>query len=342
MRNTKKTPVIPVLIVCAVLILLAVFVAATQMEKLEAYREQLLGGNPEASEEAEEEEEVTDPMPEAAEDAREEEPQEEENVEEEEAEEEAPSRPETELITWNESWDYAEYSIIHTDQATLYHAENWNGIIVAVNPGHGTSGGNSVRTKCHPDGSAKVTGGSTAKGETTAAAVSGGATMLDGTSEAVVNLALARIVKDKLLNAGYDVLMLRENDDTQLDNIARTVLANENADCHIALHYDSSENDKGFFYIGVPEVTSYRQMEPVASHYEKHLALGEAILEGAKQAGRKIYGSGRLDIDLTQTSYSKVPSVDVEVGDRGSSWNEDEHEEIAEGILIGLNSFFNI
>lgn len=42
-----------------------------------------------------------------------------------------------------------------------------------MNAGHGTSGGASVKTQCHPDGSPKTTGGSTAQGATYATAVSG-------------------------------------------------------------------------------------------------------------------------------------------------------------------------
>lgn len=34
---------------------------------------------------------------------------------------------------------------------------------VCVNAGHGTKGGESVKTLCHPDGSSKVTGGSTSQ-----------------------------------------------------------------------------------------------------------------------------------------------------------------------------------
>ena len=52
-------------------------------------------------------------------------------------------------------------------------------------------------------------------------------------------------VKKQLLKEGYNVLMVRESDDAQLDNIARTVFANNNADYHIALHYDSTSSNKG-------------------------------------------------------------------------------------------------
>ena len=100
-----------------------------------------------------------------------------------------------EEISWNEEWPYAQYSQIHTGAAVLYRAEDPNGITVAVNAGHGTAGGESVQTLCHPDGTPKVTGGSTAAGSTYATAVSSGTAMLDGTPEAVVNLQLAQILK---------------------------------------------------------------------------------------------------------------------------------------------------
>ena len=84
-----------------------------------------------------------------------------------------------------------------------------------MNAGHGTSGGASVKTQCHPDGSPKTTGGSTAQGATYAPAVSGGMTFNDGTAESTVTLQMAQILKDKLLAQGYDVLMVRNSDEVQ-------------------------------------------------------------------------------------------------------------------------------
>lgn len=65
-----------------------------------------------------------------------------------------------------------------------------------------------MKTLCHPDGSAKTTGGTTGAGATKAVAVSGGMSFNDGTSESSVTLRMAQILKDKLLAAGYDVLMV--------------------------------------------------------------------------------------------------------------------------------------
>lgn len=255
---------------------------------------------------------------------------------------ETKENPEVENIKWNEKWEYASFSKIHSDTVNLYHSnsKNRNGIVVAVNAGHGTIGGNNIKTLCHPDGSPKVTGGSTAEGEVYATAISSGTTFIDGTEESQATLSIAMIIKDKLLERGYDVLMLREDDDCQLDNVARTVFANENADCHISLHYDSTDNDKGFFYISVPDVESYRNMDPVSKYWKEHLNLGDSILDGALEHDIKIFNDGSLPIDLTQTSYSMIPSVDLELGDRASDTSEDRQTVIAAGIVDGVEKYY--
>ncbi|MFW5652299.1 MAG: N-acetylmuramoyl-L-alanine amidase family protein [Acetivibrio ethanolgignens] len=247
----------------------------------------------------------------------------------------------TKTIKWNSKWKYAKNSVIHSGRAKLYYAqENRKDIVVCVNAGHGTKGGANVKTLCHPDGSAKVTSGSTAKGAKKATAVAYGTTMEDGTPEYKVTLKLAKELKKRLLAAGYDVLMIRETDDVQLDNIARTVMANNIADCHIALHYDSTQKDKGAFYMSVPNVKSYRSMEPVASLWKKHEKLGKALIKGLKSKRVKIFSSGSMAMDLTQTSYSTIPSVDLEVGDRASDYSQKSLEKLAKGITAGVEAYF--
>ena len=215
------------------------------------------------------------------------------------------------------------------------------GIVIGVNAGHGTAGGAKVKTLCHPDGSAKVTGGSTAAGAMEAAAVSGGMTFQDGTPEREVTLRMAQILRDKLLSSGYDVLMLRDSEDVQLDNVARTVICNNVADCHIALHWDSGDSknyDKGCFYISVPE--ALKNMEPVASHWQQHDTLGTDLVEGLREQGATIYGKGHMGIDLTQTSYSTIPSVDMELGNAYSDHSDVILEQLATGLLTGINTYF--
>lgn len=247
-------------------------------------------------------------------------------------------------ITLDSTWEYADHSKINTGAAVLYPAPEESGrkgIVIGVNAGHGTAGGAKVKTLCHPDGSAKVTGGSTAAGAMEAAAVSGGMTFQDGTPEREVTLRMAQILRDKLLTSGYDVLMLRDSEDVQLDNVARTVICNNVADCHIALHWDSGDGknyDKGCFYISVPE--ALKTMEPVASHWQQHDTLGTDLVEGLREQGAMIYGKGNMSIDLTQTSYSTIPSVDMELGNAYSDHSDEVLEQLATGLLAGINTYF--
>ncbi|MBQ8933418.1 MAG: N-acetylmuramoyl-L-alanine amidase [Lachnospiraceae bacterium] len=238
-------------------------------------------------------------------------------------------------------WQYADYSAIHTGAAVMYTARaNRKDKIIAVNAGHGTSGGESVKTWCHPDKTPKVTGGSTAAGKTKATAVSSGMSFRDGTPERVVTLQMARIFRDQLLEAGYDVLMIRDGDDVQLDNIARTVISNNVADCHIALHWDgdSLNKDKGVYYMSVPD--GLKKMEPVASHWQQHEALGDALIAGLQGQGMKVWGTNPLDADLTQTSYSTIPSVDIELGNQCSDHSDAVLQKEAAGLVAGVNAFF--
>lgn len=240
------------------------------------------------------------------------------------------------------SWKYADFSKINSGAARLYRSEagSRKNKTICVNAGHGTSGGSSVKTLCHPDGTPKVTGGTTGAGATSAVAVSGGMTFSDGTPEPKVTLAMALKLKDKLLANGYDVLMIRESDDVQLDNVARTVIANNTSDCHIALHWDSTTNNKGAFYMSVPSNQSYRDMEPVKSHWEQHNALGTSLVAGLKSAGVKIFSNGAMEMDLTQTSFSTIPSVDIELGDKASDHSAAALDTLADGLLAGIDQFF--
>ena len=243
-------------------------------------------------------------------------------------------------IGLNPNWKYADFSAIHTGEAVLYKAAGGNGIVIGVNAGHGTRGGTSAKTYCHPDMTPKVTGGSTASGSIKATAVSSGMSFYDGTPEASVTLREAQIFRDKLLAAGYDVLMVRDSDDVQLDNVARTVICNNVANCHIAIHWDGDNlsYDKGCFYSSTPD--ALKGMEPVATTWQMSEALGKSLIEGLRANGCKINGGGSSKIDLTQTSFSSVPSVDIELGNAASNHDDAALAQLADGLLAGVNAFF--
>ena len=244
-------------------------------------------------------------------------------------------------IGLNSAWKYADFSVINTGTATMYLAKsNRKDKIIGINAGHGTAGGTDVKTWCHPDKTAKVTGGTTSAGATQAVAVSTGMSFNDGTKESTVTLKEAQMVKNILLERGYDVLMIRDGDDVQLDNVARTVICNNVADCHIAIHWDGDglDYDKGCFYMSVPDGIKY--LDSVAATWQSSEALGNSLIAGLKGRGCKIFGDGTMDMDLTQTSYSTVPSIDIELGNQSSDHSDATLQTLALGIADGVESFF--
>ncbi|MCR4636664.1 MAG: N-acetylmuramoyl-L-alanine amidase [Butyrivibrio sp.] len=244
------------------------------------------------------------------------------------------------LIGLEDNWKYAEFSVIHEGFAVLYTpVNNKNEITVAINAGHGTNGGEKKKTQCHPDGSPKITGGTTSQGAVEAIAVSTGMVFSDGTREAEATLEVAHYVKDILLEQGYNVLMLRDSEDVQLDNVARIVISNNTADCMISFHWDGDNlnYDKGVFFIKVPE--GLKEMDPVSSLWEKHDELGSAIVESLEAEGFKKYNSGSLAIDLTQTSYSEIPSVDIELGNQCSLHDTETLKNMAKAVASGIALF---
>lgn len=80
-------------------------------------------------------------------------------------------------------------------------------------------------------------------------------------------------------------------------------------------------------------------MEPVASNWKKHEKLGQSLINEMKKSGVKIYQNGRMEVDLTQTSYSTIASVAIEVGDRKTDRSKKSLETLTDGILNGLQIF---
>ena len=159
-----------------------------------------------------------------------------------------------------------------------------------------------------------------------------------------MNLKVAVLTCAELLNRGYDVVMIRDNDNKTpvLDNIARTVIANQTSDCHLAIHFDGDglSYDKGCFYMGVPDIAAYKSMYPVSENWEEHEALGRALVNGMIKNGVKKFSDGRIPNDLTQTSFSTIPSVDIEYGNQSSDFTDSFLGKVAVGLADGIDDYF--
>lgn len=251
--------------------------------------------------------------------------------------------PEDVMLYLDPDWEYADYIAVANDGAMLYHAqENRKNIIVAVDAGHGTTGASGKKLYCHPDKSLKTTGGSTAKGALEANAQGSGMTFNNGYTEREANLKVSLAFMERLLAEGYDVIMLRETDRVELDLLARTLIANHYADCHISIHYDGDgcDYDKGAYYVAVPD--GIKEMPPVDGMWEEDDRLGACLIDGLEEAGRVIYPNRFGKIDLIQTSYSTIPSVDLELGNQCSVVDDEAVAQIVDGLIIGVDTFFAI
>jgi len=245
-------------------------------------------------------------------------------------------------ISLDPKYKFAELSKINTGSAVLYKSpeKDHKNITVAINAGHGTKGGSSVKTFSHPDKSPKVTGGTNPSGAVESIAVSDGMTFKSGKREKDVTLAVARIVKEELLKKGFDVLMIRDDADVQLDNIARTVIASNNADIHIAIHFDgdNSKTDKGIFWCSIPE--QLKTLKNVKAHCKESERLGACMISAAKEEKLTVYKNGTMEVDLTQTSYSTIPTIDIELGNQCTSTDYATLEKRAAVVVKGILKYY--
>lgn len=246
-------------------------------------------------------------------------------------------------VTLAKDWQFSEFSKITAGQSFLYKATgDRKNITVAINAGHGTAGGSRYKTFSHPDGTPKLTGGTTVAGAIESTAVSQGMKFCYGMSEAQMNLRLATVIRKKLLENGFDVLMIRNSPDVQLDNVARTIIANNVADIHIALHFDSDglSYDKGVFYCGIPPQLQY--MPHVTDNYRESERLGVSIITAFERGVLPLFNNGRMELDLTTTSYATIPTVVMELGNQHTVLTAQRLESLAESIYLGVQIFYNV
>ncbi|MBO6109050.1 MAG: N-acetylmuramoyl-L-alanine amidase [Eubacterium sp.] len=251
----------------------------------------------------------------------------------------------TSKIVFDQSWTYADQAKITSGESTLYTStlKNKKNITVALNASYGTTGDTTATIPAHPDGSPKVISGSTAAGATGSAAVPDETKFSDGEGHRAATLNLTKVVRDKLLEEGYNVLMIRDGDQVALDNIARTVMANNNADLMITLGYDDNNSETenmGAFFCSVPDNTSYLNMTPVKENYKKHMKLGFDLISGLDAAGISIKGVGTFDVDLAQTSFATIPQTFLLVGNQFCDHSEKASELAADGIIDGLTHYY--
>lgn len=167
-------------------------------------------------------------------------------------------------------------------------------------------------------------------------------------AEHALNLAVALLLRDQLINRGYSVVMIRETADVNISNMARAEIANKyDAAAYVRIHANSYEDTsmQGAMTICHSESNPYPDC---AATYDESRLLSERVLQAFCQST----GMQQLEIremdNMTGTNWSKVPTTIVEMGflsnksDDMLMATEYFKKQAAEGIADGLDAYFTI
>ena len=175
-------------------------------------------------------------------------------------------------------------------------------ILIAIDPGHQASEVDmSALEPNAPDSSvmkAKCTTGTSGK--------------YSGLPEFQLNMDISLQLRDELERRGYQVLLVRENNQTAISNAERAVKASDaGADVYIRIHAngDSDANVQGALAIISTKNNPY-----VGHLYDESYKLAADILKGYL-AETKFQDRGVIETDtMTGINWSKIPVMIMEMG----------------------------
>ena len=165
-----------------------------------------------------------------------------------------------------------------------------------------------------------------------------------GLPEYELNLQVALKLQAALIDAGYDVLMIRDTNDVNISNAERAAVANEaHADAFLRIHADGSDDSSrtGAMTICMTKNNPYN-----ANIHTESLSLSQFIIDGiCEETGAKNRGVWETDT-MTGINWSEVPVTIIEMGFMTNP-NEDKlmsssdyQDKIVSGIINGLDLYF--
>ncbi|MFV0362118.1 MAG: N-acetylmuramoyl-L-alanine amidase [Suipraeoptans sp.] len=207
-----------------------------------------------------------------------------------------------------------------------------NGIIVAIDSGHQTSG-DSSHEPIGPGASetkARVTGGTTG--------------VATGVPEYQLNLDVSLKLRDELVSRGYTVVMIRETNDVNLSNSERANIANtagSNAFIRVHANGSSSSSTRGALALAPSNSNPY--VSYIAAESQR---LSQCVLDAYCGAT----GIGNMGIQLNDTmsgiNWCTVPVTILELGFMSNPdedvlmQNADTQSTMVIGIANGLDIYF--
>lgn len=130
-------------------------------------------------------------------------------------------------------------------------------------------------------------------------------------AEYVVNLEASLILKEILMEKGYNVIMTRESHEVNISNAERAEVANKaKADMAIRIHCDSLKDTSK---TGVTILVPSSKSNNTKTIYEESNRFANILKENLKKQGIKVNGIFERN-DITGFNWSTVPVVILEMG----------------------------
>lgn len=159
----------------------------------------------------------------------------------------------------------------------------------------------------------------------------------DGTLEKDINLSIANLLKSKLTEMGYQVIMAR-NDDHYLDKEERVKMANENqADIYISIHQNSFETSE------VSGIETWYHDDMTRDSKRLAQLVHRETIKSTGAVEREL----RDDGDLCVTGKTTMPACLIETGFLSNTQEREllntleYQQQIADGIASGIELYFH-
>ena len=207
-------------------------------------------------------------------------------------------------------------------------------LLVAIDPGHQAWDVDMSTKEPNAPGSAEMK----------AKASTGTSGKYTGIPEYELCLDVSLQLRDALREAGYDVIMTREDNETAISNSERAILANDaGADVAIRIHANGSEDAS---VNGALALIASQTNPNTSSLYGDSRELAEDVL-GSYCANTGMQNLGIQENDtMTGLNWSEVPVMILEMGfmtneqDDRNMEDADYRNKMVEGIVRGVEQYY--